>query len=241
MEMGGNNLVKLFRNKDFGEIRVVFKDGEPWFAAKDVAQVVEISKYRDMLSNLDDDERTYIQMDTQGGRQNLSFINESGMYEFMIRSKSPKAKPFRKWLTKTVLPAIRKTGSYSIESAVPHLTKEESTKRRNKLTSQWHIHGAIGNHQYRNLTENEYKGLFGDRKIRKYNMNDDEIALLGAFEILESFRLASPDNHDYGYYQLRDSSTETAEKIMEFLPDIKRKRDAKLFENKSKIVGDKLT
>ena len=95
------------------EVRTILRDGEPWFVLKDVCAVLGIAKYRDAATRLDPDEREPVRVDTPGGPQEMILINESGLYHILLRSDKPEAKPFRKWVTGTVLPSIRKTGAYS--------------------------------------------------------------------------------------------------------------------------------
>lgn len=108
------NEIQLFNNPEFGEIRSVMVDDEPWFVLKDVCSVLEIKNHKDIVTRLYDDEKGVAQIDTLGGTQNMTIVNESGLYTVIIRSDKPKATPFRKWVTSEVLPTIRKTGSYSI-------------------------------------------------------------------------------------------------------------------------------
>ncbi len=104
------------------EVRIVQKDGEPWWVLKDVCEVLGISKYRDTAARLEDDEREPIRVDTLGGAQEMLCVNESGLYNVIIRSDKPEAKPFRKWITSEVLPSIRKHGAYmtpeTLEAAI---------------------------------------------------------------------------------------------------------------------------
>lgn len=95
--------------------------GEPWFVAKDVCDILEISNSRDAISRLDDDEKGVAQTDTLGGLQDVNIINESGLYGLIFRSDKPQAKAFRKWVTSEVLPAIRKFGRYGFDrgQAIP--------------------------------------------------------------------------------------------------------------------------
>ena len=93
-------------------VRVIMKDGEPWFVAKDVADVLDVSNPSDQLSLLDDDEKGVDLIETLGGKQKMSIVSESGLYAIIMRSRKPEAKPFRKWVTSEVLPSIRKTGGY---------------------------------------------------------------------------------------------------------------------------------
>ncbi len=104
------------------EVRTVQKDGEPWWVLKDVCEVLGISKYRDTAARLEDDERELIRVDTLGGAQEMLCVNESGLYNVILRSDKPEAKPFRKWVTSEVLPPIRKHGAYmtpeTLEAAI---------------------------------------------------------------------------------------------------------------------------
>ncbi len=94
------------------EVRTVEMNGEPWFVLKDVCEVLGISKYRDVADRLDSDERAPVRVDTLGGAQEMTAVNESGLYNVILRSDKPEAKPFRKWVTSEVLPSIRKHGAY---------------------------------------------------------------------------------------------------------------------------------
>lgn len=102
------------QNFRFGqaELRVVQLAGDPWFVAKDVADVLDFNHVPSMLRGLDDDEKGVHKMHTLGGIQDLSIINESGLYSLVLRSNKPEAKVFKKWVTSEVLPAIRKHGGY---------------------------------------------------------------------------------------------------------------------------------
>lgn len=94
------------------EIRTVVVDNEVWFVASDVAKALNYAEAKDMTRVLDDDEKGRHNMPTPSGDQDMIVINESGVYHAVIKSRKPEAKPFRKWVTAEVLPAIRKTGSY---------------------------------------------------------------------------------------------------------------------------------
>lgn len=105
------NELQVF-NYNGNEVRTIQKDGEPWWVLKDVCGILGISKYRDTASRLDEDERGSVRVDTPGGEQEMTVINESGLYNVILRSDKPEAKPFRKWVTSEVLPSIRKHGAY---------------------------------------------------------------------------------------------------------------------------------
>lgn len=105
------------------EVRTVMRNGEPWFVLKDVCRVLSIGNPDDVFALPDNDEKGVAQIDTPGGKQKMSIINESGLYNVILRSDKPEAKPFRKWVTGTVLPSIRRTGGYSIGKALPETDK----------------------------------------------------------------------------------------------------------------------
>lgn len=94
-------------------IRAINRDGEAWFVAADVGSVLGLVNIRYNIRNLDDDEKGVSLTDTPSGKQEMSIINESGLYALILRSRKPEAKRFRKWVTSEVLPSIRKTGAYT--------------------------------------------------------------------------------------------------------------------------------
>lgn len=107
-----NNL-QLFNNPDFGEIRALELDGQPWFVGKDVAQALGYSNVRDAINrHVDPEDKGVVKHDTPGGTQEMTIINESGLYSLVLSSKLPGAKQFKRWVTSEVLPSIRKSGGY---------------------------------------------------------------------------------------------------------------------------------
>ena len=107
-----NNELQVFNSSEFGNVRVVQVDGEPWFVAADVCRALKISNSRDAVARLDDDEKGIGSTDTLGGKQGMQIINEPGLYTLVLGSRKPEAKTFKRWVTHEVLPTIRKTGSY---------------------------------------------------------------------------------------------------------------------------------
>lgn len=105
----------------FGElaVRVVMRDGEPWFVAADVCAALDIANPRQAVSRLDDDEKGVRTVDTLGGPQEAAIINESGLYSLILTSRKEEAKRFKRWVTHEVLPAIRKTGGYGAAAPTP--------------------------------------------------------------------------------------------------------------------------
>ena len=106
--------LKIFENPVFGQVRIVECDGEPWFVGKDVAQALG---YKDTINALKshvdpEDKQGGWQITTPGGTQEMTIINESGLYSLVLSSKLPTAKAFKRWITSEVIPSIRKTGGY---------------------------------------------------------------------------------------------------------------------------------
>lgn len=107
--------VKAFENPVFGQVRTTTDEkGEPWFVGKDVATALGYSNTKDALArHVDPEDRGGSRITTPSGEQTMTIINESGLYSLIFSSKLPTAKDFKRWVTSEVLPAIRKTGSYS--------------------------------------------------------------------------------------------------------------------------------
>ena len=102
-----------FSNPEFGMIRTVEIDGEPWFIGRDVARILGYANPNDALAkHVDEEDKGVAKCDTPGGVQELAVINESGLYSLVLSSKLPNAKQFKHWVTAEVLPSIRKHGAY---------------------------------------------------------------------------------------------------------------------------------
>lgn len=106
-----NNELQIFNYKS-NNVRTVIKNGESWWVLKDVCDVLEIANPRNVANRLEDDEKGVHKIDTLGGTQNVTIINESGLYSVISRSDKPEARKFKRWINHEVLPSIRKTGAY---------------------------------------------------------------------------------------------------------------------------------
>ncbi len=106
-----NELQKVFNYQD-QQVRTVVKDGEPWFVAKDVCDVLEIGNPSQALSRLDEDEKNTVILNEGIGNPNKTIVNEPGLYSLILGSRKPEAKQFKRWVTHEVIPTIRKTGGY---------------------------------------------------------------------------------------------------------------------------------
>lgn len=112
------NELMLFQKEEFGQVRVVERNGEPWFVAKDVCECLELGNPRSSLALLDEDEKGVHSVDTPGGKQEMTIVSEPGLYSLIIRSRKPEAKAFKRWVTHDVIPSIRKRGLYATENVV---------------------------------------------------------------------------------------------------------------------------
>ena len=163
-------------------VRTVTIEGEPWFVVKDVCEILEIEKYRDAVARLDEDERGSVVVDTLGGKQSMASVNESGLYALVFKSRKPEAKEFQKWVTKEVLPQIRKTGRYELcpqTPALPPLPGEIASREFEALRKIAETCGYTGNQAL----------LAADKAVRKLH-NISPVALL-------EIELKSPDNEKY--------------------------------------------
>lgn len=113
--------VEIFQNTEFGELRAIVDSDTPLFVASDVCRSLGLGNVSQSLSYLDADEKGITVYDTPGGPQRVSVVTEAGLYTLAIRSRKPKAKAFRRWITHEVLPAIRKHGIYATPDAIDQM------------------------------------------------------------------------------------------------------------------------
>lgn len=107
------NAIKIFENEEFGQIRIIEKDGEAWFVGKDVATALGYKEpTKAAREKVDVEDKGVSKIDTPFGTQEMIIINESGLYSLVLSSKLPSAKKFKRWVTSEVLPSIRKHGAY---------------------------------------------------------------------------------------------------------------------------------
>lgn len=117
------NNIQIFNNPEFGEIRTVEADGEPWLVGKDIAQALGYKNPQEAIRvHVDEEDKGVSEILTPGGKQSVPIINESGLYSLVLSSKLPDAKRFKRWIVSEVLPAIRKHGAYmtpeTLEAAI---------------------------------------------------------------------------------------------------------------------------
>jgi prophage antirepressor-like protein len=141
------NEIQLFNFEGQRRVRVVIRDGEPWFVAKDVCDILCLENSRDTLAKmLDDDEADVEKIYTRSEngveqKREMNIVNESGLYTLIMRSNKPEAKRFRRWVTHEVLPAIRKTGRYVAPVKEP--TEAEIREAGRKFFTDCYREGGI--------------------------------------------------------------------------------------------------
>jgi len=122
------NSLQVFTNEDFGSVRVLAIDNEPWFVAKDVCDALGLSNVGQAIVGLDEDEKDSITIDDgTPGNPNKAIITEAGLYSLVLRSRKPEAKRFKRWVTHDVLPTIRKHGMYATPQSVERMLADPDT------------------------------------------------------------------------------------------------------------------
>lgn len=108
------NMIQTFVNEEFGTVRTLMKDGQPWFVGKDVAVILGYNEpHKAIARHVDEDDgMKHPVIDSMGRTQNVTIVNESGFYSLVLASRMPNAKKFKRWVTSEVLPTIRRTGGY---------------------------------------------------------------------------------------------------------------------------------
>ena len=125
------NDLQIFSNPEFGQVRTVEIDGQPWLVGTDVANALGYKNPRKALADhIDSEDKDVTKCDTPSGEQDMTVINESGLYSLILSSKMPKAKAFKRWVTSEVLPAIRRDGVYQSVKAQQHIEQLEATNAR---------------------------------------------------------------------------------------------------------------
>ena len=148
------NEIKIFENPEFGEIRIVLINGEPWFVGKDVAEILQYKNTKDALStHVDSEDKRVIQRSENTTldipNRGLTIINESGLYSLILSSKLKTAKKFKRWVTAEVLPSIRKHGAYMTDEtlkralASPDFLIQLATELKNAQTELAEAHYTI--------------------------------------------------------------------------------------------------
>lgn len=157
--------LQVFTNVEFGEIRTLLIDDQPWFIGKDIATVLGYSNpLKAVRTHVDEEDKGVNEMDTPGGKQKIIIINESGLYSLILSSKLPNAKKFKRWVTSEVLPEIRRTGGYIDEGA----TTQQLEQLQQKIAK-------LLNYKIKGDTINDVCSATGLRRkdIKRYLFDND--------------------------------------------------------------------
>ena len=136
------NEITVFNNENFGDIRTVQINDEPWFVGKDVAEILGYSNTRDAIArHIDEEDRADVVIPDGSQTRNMTIINESGVYSLILSSKLESARKFKRWITSEVIPQIRKTGSYhapktyaeALRRLADEAEKMEALQKQNQL------------------------------------------------------------------------------------------------------------
>lgn len=195
------NDLKIFSNKEFGEVRTVTIDGEPWLVGKDVALSL---KYKDTVNALknhvsDEDKKRWQITTPSRGQQEVVIINESGLYALIFGSKLPTAKKFKRWVTSEVLPSLRKNGSYQMKPMSPEEMMrvqlgmiDGHEERLNRLENTMNI-DYTQMKQLKNLANEVVVNALGGKKARAYRYKNGD----GAQISKQAFSRFWHDFNDY--------------------------------------------
>lgn len=200
------NDIQIFNNETFGEIRTLSINGEPWFVAQDIAGALGYGNSRDaVFKHVDADDKGVAKCDTLGGAQDMTVINESGMYSLILGSKLTNAKKFKHWVTSEVLPSIRKTGGYNLPQTYPEALRAlaDQAEKAEKLLVQ-NNELQLANQEMKPKAE-FFDAVAGSKKA----MSMEEVAKILSypgigrnklFEILRNQNILQSDNIPYQKY-----------------------------------------
>jgi prophage antirepressor-like protein len=180
-------------------VRVVSIDGEPWFVAKDICDVLEHSNSRAALERLKDYEKGVSSIYTLGGNQDMAIISESGLYRLVLTSRKPQAEPFQDWVCQDVIPSVRKTGSYSIAPTEPELSPARAILKMAEF-----------------MVEQEEKTRQLEAKLALEAQRSDRLEEIIKQHDAELDRVFNPDGNFYtvrGYASLKGLSLSMSEAI----------------------------
>lgn len=181
-----DKLTQVFRYED-QPVRTVVMDGQPWFVAKDVCDILELGDVSKAVSRLDEDEKGTNSIPTPGGNQEMLVINEPGLYSLILGSRKPEAKLFKRWVVHEVLPAIRQTGMY----AVPAITQEAPLVGQLQILQQV-VNGMVAQAQEVEQMKRQQFHLVGkveqiENKIEKRLTDDFAMQLVTPTQIGKMF------------------------------------------------------
>ena len=170
------NGVQIFENVEFGKVRTVIMNDEPWFVGKDVAEILSYADTDQAIrKHVDEEDKLTRHFNGSGQNREMTIINESGLYSLIILSKLPAAKKFKRWVTSEVLPSIRKTGSYSVSPQLPNFSSPAEAARA------W-----ADEYEKRCIAQNEVKYLTNKIEEQKPKVNYYDVVLKSKDALLVS-------------------------------------------------------
>ena len=190
------NELTIFQSERFGEIRTVVINNEPWFVATDVCRALDIGNPSQALTRLDEDERMTTLISNEGaatGKSQMAFVNEPGLYSLVLGSRKPEAKAFKRWITHEVIPAIRRTGSYSVAASPAEQLLAQAQILVEQEKRMEAVEDKIQNLEAKLTTRPEVSGysIAGYASLRGIHIDVNRACILG--------RLAAMLSRQYGY------------------------------------------
>ena len=220
------NEMTVFQNPDFGAVRSLTMDGEPWFVGKDVAVSLGYANPQKAIrDHVDDEDRTVNDSFTVNGTA-VSLINESGLYSLILSSKLPDAKKFKRWVTSEVLPAIRKTGRFAMDGPVDRLTPDDYIRAASIVAkcNDRRLPVALKLLETAGISPEILKGFQKDRESpQKDKITADELAhlqtVLSCYTVRQAAELVNLSPGLISFYRrgLRLPSRERYSKMIEIL------------------------
>lgn len=195
------NELAVFNFNGQNQVRTIVQNGEPWFVAKDICDILELGNVSQALSTLDSDEKMTITNNDshsgeRGGAQSYLAVNESGLYTLVFKSRKPQAQAFRKWVTSEVLPIIRKTGQYSqSQQVMSNLLPNEFTSREFAALHSIAITAGLEGNAAIVSADNAMKRLHNVSPLKLLQIelkNPDQQYLLTPTQIAERLKLSGP-------------------------------------------------
>ncbi|MDO5764969.1 MAG: phage antirepressor [Elusimicrobiales bacterium] len=205
------NDLQIFSNEEFGQIRTLVIDGEPWFVGKDVAVVLGYGNPRDALyKHVDEEDKGVAKCDTLGGNQNLTIINESGIYALVFSSKLPSARKFKHWVTSEVLPTLRRHKIYASDDTIENilnnpdfgikLLTELKEERQRRKDAEKTIKEQKPLVDFANQVSNSNNLISMNEMAKLLREKDIPIGRNGLFEWLRNKGILMQDNVPYQEY-----------------------------------------
>lgn len=199
-------------------VRSLVIDGNPWFVAVDVCKVLEISNTSDALKGLDSDEiLTLAISEGQKTARSNNLINESGLYSLILRSRKPQAKAFKKWVTSEVLPALRKTGTYSVQPKSSGRLAQEDNALRGSLSREFYPPWPLSDRQLLTISRAEVAELSRMVNLAGSYFRYDRKATYALRSKIETvFGAIIPDLEAWQYPSVRDYLEKVAKQAEDF-------------------------